>query len=113
MILDLEIHRLQVVKQRSPRGGYIRVAVSANPDWYRRFCAEFPRTRPRWRKLKTVIERKHTLRALWRVAHGRHANTLYGERLDPFIEAYITEQLQREAYEASRPRIERRYRSPA
>lgn len=67
----------------------MRLVSQRNPRWYRQFCDTYSpsnRTRLRQReKRDTYIKRAHTLRALGEIANGR-CNTLYAERLLPWVE---------------------------
>lgn len=111
MLAELYASHLEVVKRRSPRGGYVRVVTSVNCDWYRRFCAAYRSTRTRRnRAFDTMIRRQWTIAALRRIAAGATAG-VYVERLLPFVEDYRAAAEQEERYLVSRPAIPRRYRS--
>ena len=70
------------IKAPGRNGGYIRVPVSVNTYWYRRFCAQYETMRGR--KYRTIIKRCHTIRALERMEAGNFAG-VYAERLEPFL----------------------------
>lgn len=88
MLSELESNGLEVCKIPSKRedssgrlvGGYIRVVVSVNCEWYRRFCASFVRARGRSPKPRTIIKRRDTIRTLKRMIAGPY-KTVYAERL--------------------------------
>ncbi len=90
MLDELEAGWLEVAKVESQQGGYIRVCMSVNCEWYSRFCRAhegFRRTR-RWKKARTIIKRCHTIRALKRIIAGE-MDSVYAERLEPFIREQI------------------------
>jgi hypothetical protein len=59
----------------------VRVVCGKNALWYRRFCAAFPSSRRRLKRLPdTAIRRRETARALTRLIAGEPAG-LYGPRL--------------------------------
>jgi hypothetical protein len=72
----------ETAKVPGREGGYIRVPVSVNTEWYRRFCANHERWRGR--KTRTIIKRCHTIAALKRMEAGNF-NGVYAERLKPFL----------------------------
>jgi len=79
----------ETAKVPGREGGYVRVAVSVNTEWYRRFCATHARLRGR--KIRTIIKRCHTIRALRRLEAGNFSG-VYAERLEPFLSAeWVTE----------------------
>lgn len=88
MLVELESNGLEVCKVPSRRedgngrlvGGYVRVVVSVNCEWYRRFCASFARQRGRSPKMRTFIKRQDTIRTLKRMIAGP-CKTAYAERL--------------------------------
>jgi len=63
-------------------GGYVRVPVSVNTEWYRQFCARHETLRGR--KMRTIIKRCHTIRALQRIEAG-DCKGEYAKRLKPFL----------------------------
>lgn len=91
LLAELESSRLEVAlvptRWRMNEGGCIRVAVSKNATWYRRFCEQHLSARRRLnRSLDTKIKRQHTLRALQRIAEGKPTRGVYAERLRPFVQ---------------------------
>lgn len=85
MAEELEGSYLEVVKIPSQRGGYIRVAVSVNAEWYSAFCRRYMNSRRRYPKYRTIIKRLDTLNALRRLQAGNHKG-VYAERLLDFVE---------------------------
>lgn len=99
---ELRACRLEVVliPAPSPRhsGHCVRVVQEANPRWYQEFCSLYEsarRDRIRWRKFKTRIKRRETLRGLSELAGGQ-CRSQYAERLADFIEAW-EQQIRRRA----------------
>lgn len=90
MLEELESGYLEVCKVPGRDGGYVRVAVSVNCEWYSRFCRRFLVSRRRYPKLRTIIRRCHTIRALQRIATGK-VDGVYVKRLMPFIEERVVE----------------------
>lgn len=99
MLGQLERQRLEVELAPSLddecalRGGKIRVVTGHNPDWYRKFCNQYPPSRSKPRQGKrgqrdTRIKRNHTIRALNEIIAGR-CETEYAQRLFPFVEAQM------------------------
>lgn len=82
---ELESGWLEVCKVPGRNGGYIRVPVSVNAEWYTRFCRSCLSRSRRFSKLRTMIRRQHTIAALKRIMRG-NAKGVYAERLMPFIE---------------------------
>jgi len=72
----------ETIKVPGRHGGYIRVPVSVNAKWYRRFCAMYET--PRSGKMRTFIKRCHTIAALRRIEAG-NCSGVYAERLEPFL----------------------------
>jgi hypothetical protein len=87
MLEELKGSCLEVAKIPGREGGYIRVPVSVNAEWYQRFCRSYLRTRPRYPKPRTIIRRQHTERALARLLSGCRKG-VYVERLIAFIETH-------------------------
>lgn len=75
----------ETMKVPGRQGGYIRVAVSVNTEWYRRFCRAHskPRSR-RYPKVRPFVKRCHTIACLRRIEAGS-AKGVYAERLMPFV----------------------------
>jgi hypothetical protein len=90
---ELAATRLVVVLAPAKRGSAcVRVVESQNPEWYRRLCSQHGSARRdlrRWRKHKTAIRRRETLRALERIAAGE-TRGVYVERLLPVIQSNPT-----------------------
>ncbi len=63
-------------------GGYVRVPISTNTIWYRRFCSQYEKPQPQ--KMRTIIKRCHTIRALQRIEAGDFSG-VYASRLEPFL----------------------------
>jgi hypothetical protein len=85
LLSDLNAGYLEVAKVPSRQGGYIRVPVSVNAEWYRRFCKRYLTTRRKYPKPRTLIRRCHTEAALRRIIDGRQTDTEYARRLCEFI----------------------------
>jgi hypothetical protein len=90
LLAELESNSLQVMlvptRYRMNEGGCVRVAVSKNATWYRRFCALYASGRKRNnRAFDTKIKRLATIRALERFAQGASPRGVYGERLQPIV----------------------------
>lgn len=86
MLAELEGGQLEVVLAPCLHevnvGGCIRVAVSRNADWYRRFCARHLSSRLR-RNLApdTRIKRRDTIRLLQRLIAGHESPSKYAPEL--------------------------------
>jgi hypothetical protein len=76
---------LSVAKVPGRFGGYIRVPMSVNAEWYQRFCRKYMSTRKRYPKTRTIIRRFATERGLQNVIAGKTTG-IYVERLIAFIE---------------------------
>jgi len=72
----------EVCKVPGREGGYIRVAISVNTEWYRKFCSRYMSWR--WGKWRTIIKRCDTIRALQRIEAGDRSGE-YAKRLEPFL----------------------------
>lgn len=75
MLAELESNQLEVClvpqKRFTNECGMIRVAVSKNCTWYRRFCAKYPSSRVRNNScFDTRIKRRDTIRSLNRMLAG-------------------------------------------
>lgn len=82
MLDELLTLKLQVC---SNQGGYIRVVVCPNPDWYSRLCQQHLMLRPnrRWKRPRTIIRRVHTIRVLETLSEGwRGSGTCFDRVLD-------------------------------
>lgn len=97
MAADLEGRRLRVTLAWVD-GGYtgIRVVEETNPRWYRDLCNSYPSAREyarrriaNRRKFDTIIRRRETLAALRRIAQRGDRETVYAQRLLPYIERVI------------------------
>lgn len=88
---ELESTWLEVVLIPAPdprhTGHCIRVAHQHNPLWYKAFCLKYNRSRNRYRKPDTLINRAHTIRALRNMINGKTSG-IYVERLKEFIDEY-------------------------
>jgi hypothetical protein len=92
LLAELESTRLEVAlvpqRIRTNEGGMIRVAISKNATWYRRFCAQYLSARKRCNAAPdTLIKRALTVRALTQMAAGKWPETTYVARLAPIVEA--------------------------
>lgn len=91
MLAELDSSRLEVIlvpqRYRTNEGGMVRVAVSKNAAWYRRFCAAYLSSRRR-RNLAsdTAIKRQATIRTLEALIAGRPVRGLYASRLAALAE---------------------------
>jgi len=88
---ELEGSQLEVilVPQRihTNEGGCVRVAISKNATWYRRFCVLYCSSRVRKNAaFDTKIKRAIVVRTLQAIADGRPVRSEYAQRLNPFIE---------------------------
>jgi hypothetical protein len=82
MLAELESNQLEIqlvpCRRRVNEGGCIRVAVSRNTDWYRKFCAAHSSTRVRRKSAHdTCIKRANTIRVLTRLAEGLPTRSKY------------------------------------
>jgi hypothetical protein len=82
MLAELESTRLEVglapCRRFANEGGCIRVCLSRNADWYRRFCTAHPSGRFRRNaKPDTRIKRRDTIRVLGRLIAGRASLSKY------------------------------------
>jgi len=76
MLAELQSSQLEVIlvpqKRYTNECGMIRVAVSKNCSWYRKFCAANTSKRGvRRGRQDTIIRRQHTIRALERMIAGQ------------------------------------------
>jgi hypothetical protein len=83
MLDELLSSYLEVCKVPSRYGGYIRVTVSVNCEWYRFFCRRYKIGRRRYPKPRTIIRRQHVVAALERMIRG-NMKGVYAERLLKF-----------------------------
>lgn len=93
MIAELESSRLEVglvpERRQTCQGGMIRVALSRNCAWYRRYCADHPSCRKRRNlAVDTRIKRRDTLRLLDRLARGLRCRSKYEEPLRRIAERF-------------------------
>jgi hypothetical protein len=82
---ELESSCLEVIlvpqRRRTNEGGMVRVAVSKNATWYRKFCGAHLSSRKRRNNAPdTAIKRADTLRGLDELARGECRST-YARRL--------------------------------
>jgi len=89
MLDELESSYLEVVKIPSQQGGYIRVAVSVNAEWYSWFCKKYTTSRRRYPKTRTIIRRKNVVSALRRLMRGDDRG-VYAERLIAFAQDWYS-----------------------
>jgi hypothetical protein len=85
MLMELEGNQLVVIlvpqKRHTNEGGMIRVAVSKNATWYRRFCSAHLSGRKRRNSAPdTRIKRFHTIAALQAMIAGVRS-TYYHDQL--------------------------------
>lgn len=85
LLEELQSSYPETCKVPNGNGGYVRVPVSVNTEWYRRFCRQYLSVRRRYPKPRTLIRRCHTIKALERIAQG-NLRGVYAERLGPFVE---------------------------
>lgn len=81
----------ETIKIPSVHGGYVRVAVAVNAEWYRWFCKRHLRGRRRYPKPRTIIKRRDTIRALRRLICGNYRG-VYAERLLSFVQCFYGEE---------------------
>jgi hypothetical protein len=88
LLIELESSRLEVVLIPAPEQRHschsVRAVQESNAEWYQKMCKRHLRRRKRYSKPDTLINRAHTIKALERVMEGR-IDSLYAERLMPFI----------------------------
>jgi len=82
MLDELRSFKLEVIKIPSRDGGYIRLVVCANCEWYREFCSNY--TKFRRGRDRTYIKRCHTIIALQRMING-DITSEYARRLEWII----------------------------
>ncbi len=92
MAEELEGSYLEVVKIPGRYGGYIRVPVSVNAEWYRVFCKQYLSTRRRFPRPRTLIKRRDTLTALGRL-HSGNFRGVCAERLLDFVNDWYDKQI--------------------
>lgn len=88
MLNELLGRRPHTIKVPGRDGGYVRVAVETNPEWYRDLCQKHMSRSRRFPKPRTVIRRCHVLRALVLLADGQKAHTTYAERIKSIAREY-------------------------
>jgi hypothetical protein len=82
MAQELERNRLEWIKEKT--GSRLMYATSENPEWYRKLCAAHTSRRKdgyRWKKHKTSIKRRETLKALRYIAEGKKPSVSSGDTL--------------------------------
>ena len=81
MLEELRASYPVTVKVPSQQGGYIRVAVSTNPEWYRELCKRHqgPRT-GRYSRPRTIIRRWLVLKTLNKLIAGDERG-VYAKRI--------------------------------
>lgn len=82
MLDELRSFRLEVIKVPSRDGGYVRLVICANCEWYREFCNNY--TKFRRGRDRTYIKRCHTIAALQRMINGDVTST-YAQRLEQVV----------------------------
>lgn len=92
MLDDLDRCKLHVIKIRKD-GGWVRLAIESNPDWYRNFCSEYMKRRRKYPKIRTLIKRCHTINALRKIANDSDIMTPYVCRLLPYVDDYTKQYL--------------------
>ena len=88
MLDELESSYPETMKVPGREGGYVRVPVSVNAEWYRRFCRRYMTCYRRRPKPRTFIKRCHTIKALGRMLNG-DMSTVYAKRLISFREEWF------------------------
>jgi len=94
MIYDLLENRLKVEKVpnhsdyewRNDNGCGIKARISQNPEWYRKLCSYFPKSRTKPRKrgngyVDTRVYRSHVFPVLERLADGKQSKS----QLAPYL----------------------------
>lgn len=92
MLDELQGSYPETCKIPSVHGGYIRVAVAVNAEWYRSFCRMYMNARRRFPKARTIIRRQTTINALRRLIVGNY-HGIYAERLVAFAHHFCSEQV--------------------
>jgi hypothetical protein len=88
MLDELLGRRPSTIKVPGRYGGYVRVAVETNPEWYRELCESHKSARGRFPKPRTIIRRCDVLRALVLLADGQRVETTYAERIRAVARKY-------------------------
>lgn len=88
MLNELLGRRPETIKVPGRYGGYVRVAVETNPEWYRELCENHKSRSRRFPKPRTMIRRCDVLRALVLLADGQQPGTLYAERITAVAKKY-------------------------
>ena len=84
---ELDEGYLEVCKVPSRDGGYIRICMSVNAEWYRAFCKRNMIGRKRYPKPRTIIKRCLTRNALNRIIElNGKSSGVYVDRLKDFME---------------------------
>lgn len=88
---ELESSHLEVIlvpqRTHTNEGGCVRVAISKNAQWYRRFCSIYSSSRARKNAaFDTKIKRARTVAALRSIASGHAVASVYSVRLMPFVD---------------------------
>lgn len=86
LLAELQSNRLEVVlvpcRYEANTGGCVRVAVSRNCTWYRRFCARHTSSRQRRNSaVDTKIKRRDVERILGRLIAGLPVRSKYADEL--------------------------------
>jgi len=88
MLDELLGRKPETIKCPGREGGYVRVPVEQNPEWYRQLCERHKSPRNGYPKPRTILRRKGVLRALVLLADGQKVETTYAERIKDVAEAY-------------------------
>jgi hypothetical protein len=80
MLDELESRYPETIKVPTDSGGYVRVPVQQNAEWYRYLCRRNTVSRRRYPKPRTIIRRCHTIAALRRMLRGDR-ETVYAQRI--------------------------------
>lgn len=85
MLQELLDHRLESCVLPSKFGGYYRVLISQNCEWYQELCRRHEYPRKRYPKPRTMIRRRETIAALRRMIKGDYTG-VYADRIFSVME---------------------------
>lgn len=88
MLDELLGRRPLTIKVPGCDGGYVRVPVEINAEWYRELCESHKSRSRRFPKQRTIIRRCDVLRALVLLADGQKVETLSAERIKDVAKKY-------------------------